>query len=72
MITAIETVDVKIGSGSWTRMAGGEMKWFSVTWLEKVGRDHWRRKPGDENKIVQGSIDDMEAGAMTGQPPAVP
>jgi hypothetical protein len=71
MITAIETVDVKLGSGSWTRMAGGEIKWFSVTWLEKAS-GKWRRKPVTENKIVAASLDDMEIGAAAGQPPAVP
>ena len=71
MINAIETVDVKIGSGPWMQMAGGEMKWFSVTWLEKAS-GKWRRKPGNENKIVAASLDDMEIGAAAGQPPAVP
>ena len=71
MINAIETVDVKLGSGPWMQMAGGEMKWSSVTWLEKAS-GKWRRKPGNENKIVAASLDDMEIGAAAGQPPAVP
>ena len=71
MINAIETVGVKIGSGPWMQMAGGEMKWSSVTWLEKAS-GKWRRKPGTENKIVAASLDDMEIGAAAGQPPAVP
>ena len=71
MINAIETVHVKLGSSPWMQMAGGEMKWFSVTWLEKAS-GKWRRKSGNENKIVAASLDDMEIGAAAGQPPAVP
>lgn len=64
MMNALEMVDVKVGSGPWTK--AGSLEWFSVTWLEKSG-NVWRRKPG--NKIAQGSISDMEIAATTGQPP---
>jgi hypothetical protein len=56
MLNATETVQVKVGSGNWEKAA--ELKWFSVTWLEKVD-GKWRRKQG-ANKIEKGSIDDLE------------
>jgi hypothetical protein len=65
MMNAIETVDVRVGKGAWTRAA--QLEWCSVTWLEIAG-GKWRRKP-DRNKIVKGSIEDLGAGAMNGAPP---
>ena len=56
MMNAIETVDVKVGIGSW--MQSAELSWFSVTWLEKSGTT-WRRK-ANMNKIGPGSIPDLE------------
>ena len=56
MMNAIETVDVKVGIGSW--MQSAELSWFSLTWLEKSGTI-WRRK-ANMNKIRQGSIPDLE------------
>jgi hypothetical protein len=56
MLNAIETAHVRVDSGNWEKAA--ELKWFSVTWLEKVDGT-WRRKPGS-NKIQKGSIDDLE------------
>jgi hypothetical protein len=52
MINATETVEVKVGQGSWSP-AGG-LDWFSVTWLEKVNGT-WRRKQ-DLNVIETGSL----------------
>jgi len=65
MMNAIETVDVRIGKGAWSRAA--QLEWFSVTWLE-IASGKWRRKPG-KNKILKGSIDDLGVAASTGAPP---
>lgn len=48
----IEWVNVKVGTGSWTKRSN-EFEWHSITWLEKVG-GNWRRKAG-ENEIETGS-----------------
>jgi hypothetical protein len=56
MLNSTEIVCVKVGSGNWEKAA--ELKWFSVTWLEKVD-GKWRRKPG-ANKIEKGSIEDLD------------
>jgi hypothetical protein len=63
MMTAIETVEVKMGNGPWTQ--AGSLDWHSVTWLEKVGSS-WRRKVG-KNEIEQGEIPNLDDAS---EPPA--
>jgi hypothetical protein len=61
IMNAVETVEVKVGSGPWLQV--GQLEWYTVTWLEKVdGR--WRRKPG-LNYIRKGSA----SGPLTLQEP---
>lgn len=52
MLNATETLEVKVGQGSW--LSAGQLDWFSVTWLEKEGNT-WRRKQG-LNIIASGSL----------------
>lgn len=65
MMNAIETVHVKVGAGTW--VDAGQLEWFTVTWLEKVG-DTWRRKQGS-NKIERGSIANLDSSGPDDGPP---
>lgn len=55
MMTATETVEVKVGSKPWA--TAGSMDWRTVTWLEKAGGT-WRRKP-DSNVIEEGTLENL-------------
>jgi len=56
MISATESVEVKVGGSPWKRV--DQLDWFSVTWLEKVSGT-WRRK-ANLNRIDAGSLIGLE------------
>jgi hypothetical protein len=62
MMNATETAEVRVRGGPFTKAA--ELKWFTVTWLEKVN-GQWSRKP-QVNTISEGSINNLD------DPKAVP
>jgi hypothetical protein len=63
MMNATERVEVRVGTGAWTK-AAPDLDWFTVSWLEKVN-GRWQRK-ADMNMISSGSINGLD------DPAAVP
>jgi hypothetical protein len=64
IMNAVETVEVKVGTGTWRQI--GQLEWYTVTWLEKAD-GLWRRKP-NLNYIRTGSASPL----TMDEPPANP